>query len=78
MQAAIQKWGNSLALRIPKAVAEQIGVEKGGIVALDIGDGALHIRPVAPVTLDALLANVTDDDCHDETPTGASVGREAW
>ena len=80
MQTRIQKWGNSLALRIPKAVAEQVGVVQGRVVELDVEDGALHIRPATPrvIVLDDLLARVTDANRHGETDTGGAVGLEAW
>ena len=80
MQTKIQRWGNSLAVRIPKLLAEQVGLGKGGLVDLEADAGVLHLRPVTPLayTLDALLAGVTDDNRHSEADTGASVGEEAW
>lgn len=80
MRAKIQRWGNSLALRIPKPVAEQAGLGQGGLVELDVEAGALRVRPVAPpaYTLDALLAGVTDENRHAETESGGAVGEEAW
>ena len=80
MQATVQKWGNSLAVRIPKAVAAQIGVSQGAPVDLHVEDGTLRVRRAAPpeVRLDDLLAAVTSDNRHDEDDPGASVGAEAW
>ena len=80
MQATIQKWGNSLALRIPKAVAAQIGVVQGAAVDLAVESGALCVRPAAPreLRLDDLVASITPENRHDETDTGAAVGAEAW
>ena len=80
MRAKIQRWGNSLALRIPKPVAEQAGLGQGGLVELDVEAGALRVRRVAPpaYTLDALLAGVTDENRHAETESGGAVGEEAW
>ena len=80
MQATIQKWGNSLALRIPKAVAAQIGVVQGAAVDLAVESGALRVRPAAPreLRLDDLVASITPENRHDETDTGAAVGAESW
>jgi len=80
MQTRIQKWGNSLGLRIPKAFAEEAGVAAGSEVVLAIIEGGLIVRPVHPerVALDELLRRVTDDNRPDEIDAGGPVGREAW
>ena len=80
MQTKIQRWGNSLALRIPKPLAEQVGLSRGGLVDLRVEEGALTLRPVAPAEydLDALLDLITDENRHDEIDTGGSVGDEVW
>lgn len=79
MRVAVQKWGNSLAVRIPSALARQAQIERGGQVDLTIEDGRLVAVPVRrPVTLDEMLASVTDDQLHGEVDWGAPVGREAW
>ena len=48
MNATIQKWGNSLAVRIPKAVARQIHVAEGDAVTLHVDAETLNIRPARP------------------------------
>ena len=80
MQTRIQKWGNSLGLRIPKAFAEQAGVEAGSEVDLSLEEGELIVRPArAPrYSLTALLRGITDENVHDEVDTGPPVGREVW
>lgn len=77
MKANIQKWGNSLALRIPLAVARQIRVKEGDAVELSVDDGGLNIRP-APERpgLDELLAGVTPENCHAATDWGSDLGGE--
>jgi antitoxin MazE len=77
MTATIQKWGNSLALRIPHAVAKQIHVQEGDPVVLKVGVSGLTVKP-APrhPSLDELLAKVTPDNLHPATDWGADVGRE--
>lgn len=80
MQTRVQKWGNSLGLRIPKAFADQAGVEAGSEVDLTLEGGELIIRPrrLPKCDLAALLRGITDDNLHDEIQTGPSVGREVW
>lgn len=77
MKANIQKWGNSLALRIPQAVARQIRVKEGDAVELSVGAGGLTIKPaVEHPTLDELLAAVTPENLHESTDWGYDLGRE--
>lgn len=80
MQTKIQKWGNSLGLRIPRAFAKEAGVAAGVEVDLSIRDGKLIISPVGRVKyrLADLVQKVTAKNRHDEVDTGSPVGREAW
>ncbi|MFN2399008.1 MAG: AbrB/MazE/SpoVT family DNA-binding domain-containing protein [Gemmatimonadaceae bacterium] len=79
MRVAVRKWGNSLALRIPKSLAEDSRLGSGSEVELTVEDGRLVVTTVPPaVRLDELLAAVTDENRHSEVPTGQPVGREAW
>ena len=80
MQTKIQRWGNSLALRIPKLLAEQVGLSQGGLVDLRVEEGVLSLRPVAPPVydLETLVAQITDENSHDEVDFGNPVGKEAW
>ena len=77
MTASIQKWGNSLALRIPSAVARQIRVENGDAVELSVVDGALTIRSKRPrYQLSDLVRGIQPGSSHEEISWGKSVGRE--
>ncbi|HEV3164141.1 MAG TPA: AbrB/MazE/SpoVT family DNA-binding domain-containing protein [Isosphaeraceae bacterium] len=80
MRAQIQKWGNSLALRIPKALAAEVKIGQGAVVDLTLIEGQLVIKPVRDTsfTLEHLLAGVTDQNLHGEVPTGKPAGRETW
>jgi antitoxin MazE len=80
MQARVQKWGNSLAIRIPKPFAAQMGIETSSAVDVSVVDGCLVITPAQKprVTLDELLAGVTPENVHAETDWGKPVGREIW
>ena len=80
METRVQKWGNSLAVRIPKPLASELGLENNSPVDLSLVSGKLVIVPaVEPgLSLEALLAQVTDDNLHGEFDTGSAVGGEAW
>jgi antitoxin MazE len=79
MEATIQKWGNSLAIRLPKVVAEQIQVAEGDNVDLQVDEGGLLIRTQRlKYRLSDLLRKITESNLHEEADWGASRGRENW
>jgi len=80
MKTRIQKWGNSLALRIPKSFANEVGLQRETSVEVSLADGKLVITPVAKPesTLKQLLAKITKDNLHHEVDTGSAVGNETW
>jgi antitoxin MazE len=80
MRLRVQKWGNSLALRIPAAFARETGLGSGAEIDLTIDDGRLVITPspVGPYSLSELLDGVTEDNRHDAVESGAPQGREVW
>ena len=80
MKTRIQKWGNSLAFRIPKSFAVEIRLGQDAIVDVALVDGKLIVtpQPIPPVTLEHLLAGSTQQNQHGEHETGVAVGREVW
>lgn len=80
MRTRVQKWGNSLALRIPKPFATEIGLQRNSTVEISLADGRLLIVPIdePALTLESLLAQVSADNLHGEIETGPAVGKEAW
>jgi antitoxin MazE len=80
MKTRVQKWGNSLALRLPKRFAEEIGVAREGIVEMTVRDGTIIIAPERKprYELDQLLACVMPDNVHHEIDVGEAVGGEEW
>jgi len=80
METRVQRWGNSLALRIPKLLADEAGLKHNSPVQLILRDKQLVVVPMvkAAYSLDALLAQVTDENLHREVDTGPAVGSEAW
>jgi antitoxin MazE len=80
MKTRVQKWGNSLALRIPKSFAIEAGLCENGAVDLSVTEGRLVVQPHSEelLSLDSLLAGVTDENLHGEWDTGPAVGKEIW
>lgn len=80
MRTKVQKWGNSLAVRIPKTFAEEVGLTDDTAVEMRLVKGGLLVEPapVWGVTLDDLLDDVTDENTHAEVDWGPARGKEAW
>ncbi|MBP8950498.1 MAG: AbrB/MazE/SpoVT family DNA-binding domain-containing protein [Candidatus Promineofilum sp.] len=80
MLTKVQKWGNSVALRIPKAFVEEMRMTVDTAVEMSIEDGKLVISPVERVeySLEELLAQITPENLHAEVDWGAPVGQETW
>ena len=78
------KRGNSLAVRIPKAIADAIKASDGKRAELKVENGALVLRPLVKsagksrYTLDELLSGMTRDDVPQEVNWGPRRGNEAW
>ena len=80
MNAIVQKWGNSSALRIPKSFAEDTHLTTGCVVDLSVRDGKLIIDPARKqkYRLEDLLKRVSKSNLHLEVDMGPAVGREVW
>ena len=80
MQTKIKKWGNSLALRIPKSFALNANLRQNELVDLSIDKERIIITPIGEkeYLLDELLERVSESNLHSEFDTGAPVGREIW
>jgi antitoxin MazE len=76
--STIQKWGNSLAIRIPQVLARQLSVDEGAAVELQVRAGELVIRPIRAkkLSLGELLKNCQTLQLHGETDFGEDVGLE--
>lgn len=77
MASVVAKWGNSLGLRLPKAIVEQLGVKEGTELDLVVENGRLVILP-RHYSLETLMAEVTPENFHGEIDWGPAVGDEAW
>lgn len=80
MEARVQKWGHSLALRIPSAFAKHARIQPGSRVDVSEVSGKLVITLLEPdePTLEMLLAGVTPENLHQEIASGTAVGNEVW
>jgi antitoxin MazE len=80
MKVTFQKWGNSLALRVPKAFADEIGARDGKAEEMTVRNGKPVIeiaRAQRRYSLDYLVAGITPDSRHEEIDWGPLVGNEA-
>ena len=80
MNATVQKWGNSLALRIPRSVAKDVHLHQGSVVDITLAAGKIVVKPrqQRPYALAQLLKGVTKRNRHAELDWGKRVGHEAW
>jgi len=80
MQTKITKWGNSLALRIPKSFALNANLKQNELVDLSIEKEKIIITPIneKEYSLKELLDKVTESNLHREFDTGEPAGKEIW
>jgi antitoxin MazE len=84
MKVEFLKWGNSLALRVPKAFAQELGANVGKAANMEVRDGKLIVelakrnRRRRRYTLDQLVAGITPKNRHRELEWGPPVGNEVW
>lgn len=81
MKARIQKWGNSMAMRIPKHMLEEMGLSADQEVELSIVDGELRVRPLRSASaynLEDLVKGITTSKRHTLVLDEGPVGREVW
>lgn len=75
MQTHLARWGNSLALRIPKPIADRLRFAENGLVELLVDEGQLVVRPrPAEPTLPELLAAITPENLPEGFDDGAGGG----
>jgi len=78
MTVPLRKWGNSLAIRIPKDIATTLSIEYNSLLTLAIIDGMLVIKPQKKSRLESLVSQINSENLHSEISTGRSVGNEEW
>ena len=80
MKTTAQKWGNSLAIRVPKSVAVQVGLKAKDDLEIEVQEGNVVLKPhVRRVyRLDDLVRRITPKNVHHEIDSGAPIGQEVW
>ncbi len=79
MKATVQKWGNSLAVRIPKNISKDTSVTEGSNIDILVENGNIILSPIKKeYSLKELLNNVTIENIHAEISTGEITGGEIW
>lgn len=80
MRVTVRKWGNSLTLRIPSGLAEDVQISEGTEVDVAVADGQLVVKPVtSEVRLEDLLARFKPERMHGRGfPDDAPRGAEYW
>lgn len=78
-KAQILRWGNSLAVRISKAIADQVELKQGDALVVEVIEGALVLKPEKRrPPLEELIARITPENLHDEAWDDLHVGKEIW
>jgi antitoxin MazE len=79
METKVQKWGNSLAIRIPKSYAKDIDINQGSLIDISKENDRIVLKPKRKKEkLSDLLSQITKDNLHEEINTGKNVGNEIW
>ncbi len=80
MTAIVQKWGNSLALRIPSSLARDIHLHQGSVVEMAVVEGRMVLKPKrqCKIPLSQMLKRITKNNRHSEQNCGGASGQEIW
>ena len=75
----IVRWGNSMAVRIPKVVLRDAGLQEGAVLLCGPINGAIVAKPIrTKTTLTELVAKMSPENIHEEVVWGKARGKEAW
>lgn len=79
MTTKVQKWGNSLAVRIPSEVINHFNIEQGSEIEIKVVENEIKLIPKKQKPkLEELMAKITEDNQHDEIDFGKPEGKEVW
>jgi antitoxin MazE len=80
METKIKKWGNSLALRLPKKTVDFLNLKEDSLVMFDYNKNQITIKPKKEkkYTLKELTDKITPENIHKEVESGGPVGKEVW
>jgi antitoxin MazE len=77
MRTHIAKWGNSLAVRLPRDIVDRISLEVGTPIEIEVEAGTLVLRPAVPrYALAELLTGMSPEAMHEAFDWGPDLGRE--
>jgi len=78
MEAMVQKWGNSLGIRIPNLIAREFSLKNGSVVNINDNGNEIVIKPVKKSRLSEMLDEINAQNLHQEIDWGKPVGNEIW
>ena len=78
MKAKIQKWGNSLGLRIPMPIVRDLSLQNGSVVEIEKVDDTIVIYAAKKQSAETLINMITKENCHSESDWGQIEGEEIW
>ena len=78
MEATVQKWGNSLGIRIPNLIVREFSLQNGSVVNISDNGNEIVIKPVRKNRLSEMLDTINDQNIHQEVATTGPVGKEIW
>lgn len=79
MSTTAQKWGNSIGVRIPQKIAKKHGVVNGSVIQITENKQGILLKPITKdPTLEELMAQIPEDNQHDEIDFGKPEGDEIW
>ena len=74
----VQKWGNSLGIRIPNLIVREFSLKNGSVVNINDNGNEIVIKPVKKSRLSEMLDKIDSQNLHSEIDWGDPVGKEAW
>ena len=78
MEAMVQKWGNSLGIRIPNLIVREFSLKNGSVVNINDNGNEIVIKPVKKSRLSEMLDKIDSQNLHQEVDWGNPVGKEVW
>ena len=78
MEATVQKWGNSLGIRIPNLIVRELSLKNGSVVDINDNGKEIVIKPIKKSNLSEMLKDINDKNKHQKIEITGPVGKELW
>jgi len=78
MEATVQKWGNSLGIRIPNLIVREFSLKNGSVVNINNNGNEIVIKPIRKNRLSEMLEKIDGQNLHEEVDWGKPAGKEIW